>query len=72
MGESNAQHFRRPYVPRSTMYAMAAAYQALYGKEDGRVPATFQVTLSQASTTTITITITIAIIATIITTSCSP
>lgn len=43
MGESNAQHFRRPYVPRSTMYAAAAAYKALYGKEDGRVPATFQV-----------------------------
>ncbi|ELR17109.1 methyltransferase domain containing protein [Acanthamoeba castellanii str. Neff] len=37
MGESNAQHFRRPYVPRSTMYAAAAAYKALYGKEDGRV-----------------------------------
>ncbi len=43
MGESNAQHFRRPYVPRSTMYAAAAAYKTLYGKEDGRVPATFQV-----------------------------
>jgi NADH dehydrogenase [ubiquinone] 1 alpha subcomplex assembly factor 5 len=44
MGESNCQHFRRPYVPRSTMYATAAAYQALYGtNEDGRVPATFQV-----------------------------
>jgi S-adenosylmethionine:tRNA-ribosyltransferase-isomerase (queuine synthetase) len=50
MGESNAQHFRRPYVPRSTMYATAAAYQALYGKEDGRVPATFQVILPPAVT----------------------
>ncbi|KAL6077369.1 S-adenosyl-L-methionine-dependent methyltransferase [Balamuthia mandrillaris] len=43
MGESNAQLSRRPYVPRDTFYAAAAAYKALYGKPNGGVPATFQI-----------------------------
>jgi len=43
MGESNAQRSRRSYVPRDTFYAMAAAYQAMYGRPDGSIPATFQI-----------------------------
>jgi len=43
MGEGNAQRSKRPYVPRDTFYAMAAAYQAMYGNPDGSIPATFQV-----------------------------
>ncbi len=43
MGENNCQHFRRPYVPRDTLYATAAAYKSMYGKQNGAIPATFQV-----------------------------
>ncbi|CAM9587522.1 unnamed protein product [Ascophyllum nodosum] len=43
MGESNAATNRRPRVSRETLLAAAAAYQALYGEEDGTVQATFQI-----------------------------
>ena len=43
MGENNAIAMRRPYVSRDTMLAAAAAYEAIYGDENGVVPATFQV-----------------------------
>eukprot|EP00937_MAST-01D_sp_MAST-1D-sp2_P006833 g6833.t1 len=43
MGEGNACLARRPAVPRDTLVAAAEAYHALYGNEDGTVPATFQV-----------------------------
>eukprot|EP00752_Nemacystus_decipiens_P005287 g4795.t1 len=43
MGESNAAVNSRPRVSRETMLAAAAAYQALYGEDDGTIQATFQV-----------------------------
>eukprot|EP00903_Cladosiphon_okamuranus_P019407 g17843.t1 len=43
MGESNAAVNSRPRVSRETMLAAAAAYQALYGEENGTIEATFQV-----------------------------
>ncbi|CAB1104389.1 unnamed protein product [Ectocarpus sp. CCAP 1310/34] len=43
MGESNAAMNTRPRVSRETMLAAAAAYQELYGEDDGTVQATFQV-----------------------------
>ena len=43
MGESNAALGARPGVRRDTLLATAAAYSALYGDAEGRVPATFQV-----------------------------
>eukprot|EP00753_Platysulcus_tardus_P020047 PLAT7715.2.p1 GENE.PLAT7715.2~~PLAT7715.2.p1 ORF type:complete len:337 (+),score=118.39 PLAT7715.2:59-1012(+) len=41
MGENNAALMRRP-LRRETLLAAAAAYQTLYGSDDGSVPATFQ------------------------------
>ncbi|KZO98182.1 S-adenosyl-L-methionine-dependent methyltransferase [Calocera viscosa TUFC12733] len=43
MGESNAVIGRRHYIPRDTLIAASAIYEALHGSEDGTVPATFQV-----------------------------
>ncbi|KAJ3055385.1 hypothetical protein HK097_010661 [Rhizophlyctis rosea] len=44
MGESNAIAARKPYVKRDTLAAAAAIYQEVYGnKEDGSIPATFQI-----------------------------
>lgn len=43
MGESNTDLHRRKFTPRDTFTAAAAIYQTLYGDEDGRVPATFQI-----------------------------
>ena len=43
MGESNAALGARHGVRRDTLLATAAAYSALYGDAEGRVPATFQV-----------------------------
>lgn len=45
MGESNAVADRRPGIHPDTLLAAAAAYQAMYGNDDGSVPATFQVRL---------------------------
>ncbi|EKX43938.1 hypothetical protein GUITHDRAFT_72589 [Guillardia theta CCMP2712] len=41
MGENNAVHGRQ--MRRQTLIAAAAVYQAMYGREGGAVPATFQV-----------------------------
>mmetsp|Transcript_11240 Transcript_11240/g.18341 ORF Transcript_11240/g.18341 Transcript_11240/m.18341 type:complete len:390 (-) Transcript_11240:1419-2588(-) len=43
MGESNAVLHRRPAVSRETMLAAAAIYQDMFGREDGYVPATFEI-----------------------------
>eukprot|EP00850_Spirogloea_muscicola_P022731 SM000309S11866 [mRNA] locus=s309:26796:30755:+ [translate_table: standard] len=43
MGESNAVLQRSKILKRDTALAAAATYQALFGEEDGTVPATFQV-----------------------------
>mmetsp|Transcript_29348 Transcript_29348/g.40513 ORF Transcript_29348/g.40513 Transcript_29348/m.40513 type:complete len:391 (+) Transcript_29348:74-1246(+) len=43
MGESNASLLRGSPLKRSTMFAAAAAYESMYGNEDGTIPATFQV-----------------------------
>ena len=43
MGESSAALHRGPPLARSTLFAAAAAYQGLYGNEDGTIPATFQI-----------------------------
>ena len=43
MGEANATYARRDGMTQGTFLATAAAYQSLYGMEDGTVPATFQV-----------------------------
>ncbi|CAN0411580.1 unnamed protein product [Discosporangium mesarthrocarpum] len=44
MGESNAVAARsRAGLRRDTLFAAAARYQELYGDEDGRIPATFQI-----------------------------
>ncbi|EJU06399.1 S-adenosyl-L-methionine-dependent methyltransferase [Dacryopinax primogenitus] len=43
MGEGNAVIGRRHYIPRDTLIAASAIYEALHGAEDGTVPATFQV-----------------------------
>jgi len=43
MGESNAVIGRRHYIPRDTLIAASAIYEALHGLEEGAVPATFQV-----------------------------
>lgn len=42
MGATNAITALRPGMHRSTLLAAAAAYQGMYGKADGSVPATFQ------------------------------
>lgn len=44
MGEANAVAARsRAGLRRDTLFAAAARYQELYGDEDGRIPATFQI-----------------------------
>eukprot|EP00002_Diphylleia_rotans_P000919 TRINITY_DN10493_c0_g1_i1.p1 TRINITY_DN10493_c0_g1~~TRINITY_DN10493_c0_g1_i1.p1 ORF type:complete len:347 (+),score=78.17 TRINITY_DN10493_c0_g1_i1:50-1090(+) len=44
MGESNAVALRRPFLKKETLMSAAAFYQEMYGsKEDGSVPATFQI-----------------------------
>ncbi|KAJ8394105.1 hypothetical protein AAFF_G00049100 [Aldrovandia affinis] len=43
MGESNCAWNRKSMLHRDTMLAAAAIYQEMYGKEDGSVPATFQI-----------------------------
>lgn len=43
MGESNAVVGRRHFLHRDTLAAASAIYKELHGKEDGSVPATFQV-----------------------------
>ncbi|CAN0127149.1 unnamed protein product, partial [Heterosigma akashiwo] len=43
MGEGNATINRRQHVPRDTFLAAASLYQELYGTNEGRIPATFQV-----------------------------
>lgn len=44
MGETNATHHRRRTpTPRRTIAAAVAAYRAMFGDAEGRVPATFQV-----------------------------
>ena len=50
MGESNAALGARPGVRRDTLLAAAAAYSALYGDAEGRVPATFQVIYVRCAT----------------------
>jgi NADH dehydrogenase [ubiquinone] 1 alpha subcomplex assembly factor 5 len=43
MGESNAVRGRRKgFTRRSTLFRAVAAYEELFGGDDGRVPATFQ------------------------------
>ena len=37
------QNSTRPPLRRDVLLAAAAAYQGMYGNEDGSVPATFQV-----------------------------
>ena len=43
MGEGNATYTRRGGMRADTFLATAAAYQEMYGLEDGTIPATFQV-----------------------------
>jgi len=43
MGESNATIGRRSYVHRDTLAATSAIYKEMHGREDGTVPATFQI-----------------------------
>lgn len=44
MGETNALHQRRKnFTRRATLMAMAEAYKARFGDDEGRIPATFQV-----------------------------
>ena len=43
MAENNANVSHGGILTKDTFIAMAAAYQELYGNEDGTVPATFQV-----------------------------
>jgi len=43
MGESNAIIGRRGYIHRDTLAAASAIYKEMHGKEDGTVPATFQI-----------------------------
>ncbi|KAF9006693.1 S-adenosyl-L-methionine-dependent methyltransferase [Cyathus striatus] len=43
MGEGNAVIGRRNSIPRDTLAAASAIYNALHGNEDGTVPATFQI-----------------------------
>ncbi|THH16620.1 hypothetical protein EW146_g4046 [Bondarzewia mesenterica] len=43
MGESNAVIGRRNFIPRDTLVAASAIYKELHGKDDGSIPATFQV-----------------------------
>ena len=45
MGENNAIIKRRSALSKELFVAAAAAYQALHGRPDGAVPATFQVCL---------------------------
>lgn len=42
MGESNAAWNRTLHLSREKMFAAAAIYEHLYGK-DGKIPATFQI-----------------------------
>ncbi|KAL9264687.1 putative methyltransferase, mitochondrial [Drosera capensis] len=42
MGETNALLQRNTFLKRDTALATAAVYQAMFGAEDGTVPATFQ------------------------------
>jgi len=43
MGENNATHLRRKFTSKETLFSAAAIYKALYGNEDGTVPASFNV-----------------------------
>ncbi|KAI8924429.1 S-adenosyl-L-methionine-dependent methyltransferase [Entophlyctis helioformis] len=43
MGENNAIATRKHSVSKDTFMAAAATYKAIYGNEDGSIPATFQV-----------------------------
>lgn len=43
MGNSNAVVNRRAFISRDTLAAASAIYKALHGKEDGTIPATFQI-----------------------------
>lgn len=43
MGESNCAWSRKPLLHRDTMLAAASIYKEMYGKEDGSVPATFDI-----------------------------
>lgn len=43
MGENNAILGRRGYFHRDTLAAASAIYKEMHGKEDGSVPATFQI-----------------------------
>ncbi|XP_061843989.2 arginine-hydroxylase NDUFAF5, mitochondrial [Nerophis lumbriciformis] len=43
MGESNCAWNRRAMLHRDTILAAAAVYKEMYGKEDGSIPATFDV-----------------------------
>jgi len=43
MGESNAIIDRRQFLHRDTLAAASAIYKELHGREDGSVPATFQI-----------------------------
>jgi len=43
MAENNATHLRRKFVSKETFFSAAAIYKALYGQEDGTVPASFNV-----------------------------
>lgn len=43
MGENNALIHRKPYLSKDVFLAAAAAYKSIYGKEDGSIPATFQI-----------------------------
>ncbi|TFY79567.1 hypothetical protein EWM64_g4446 [Hericium alpestre] len=50
MGESNAVVGRRPHIHRDTLAAASAIYKELHGKEDGTIPATFQIGWKPAPT----------------------
>lgn len=43
MGENNALYARKPFVSKDVFLAASSAYKSIYGKEDGSIPATFQV-----------------------------
>lgn len=43
MGNSNAVVDRRAFLSRDTLAAASSIYEAMYAREDGTLPATFQV-----------------------------
>lgn len=43
MGENNATWQRKSVLHRDTLFAASAIYQAMYGNEDGSIPATYQI-----------------------------